>query len=169
MKNSIILTAALMLCLCHVQAQPETNVSASLEDKHSQAFSTADNISWHRTDQVTFAIFRYQDQSWLAYYDNNEQLVATARKISQSGYLPMLVAQSIEEFQHKKGAMTLGPVYELLQDGSARYLVRLEGEQEGYTLAFDSMGNRTTIDKYRKIISPGARTQEALIARKARR
>lgn len=168
MKNPIILTAALMLCLCHVQAQPETNVSASLEGKHLQAFGTADNISWHRTNRVTYAMFSYQDQSWLAYYDNNEQLVATARKISQPG-LPILVAQGIEAFQHKKGQMKLGPVFELIQDGTARYLVKMEGEQEGYTLTFDSMGNRTTIDKYRKITSPGVQTQEELIARKARR
>lgn len=158
-----------MLCLYHLQAQPATNVSASLEDKFSQAFSTADAISWYRTDLVTYAMFKYQDQIWLAYYDNNKQLVAIARKISKPGYLPILVSQAVEDFRHKKPGMKAGPVYELIQDGTARYIVTLGGEQDDYTLAFDSMGRRTLLDKSRATNSVRTWKQEELIASKSRR
>src|SRR5690606_27918993 len=55
MKNHIILTASLMLCLCQLEAQQLSKVSASLAEKHAKEFSTAGDILWNQADRVTFA------------------------------------------------------------------------------------------------------------------
>lgn len=148
MKNHIILTASLMLCLCHVEAQQPFKVSASLAEQHAKEFSAAGDIRWNQAERVTFAQFKYQNQFWVAYYDNNEQLLATARKIADPRNLPIRVAESIKEFQQRRAAGTkVVLIYELMQQGNTRYLTLLDGQHEKWSLMIDSMGGRSSIEK----------------------
>lgn len=170
MKKHIILTASLMLCLCHLEAQQNPKVSASLTEKHAQQFSTAGDIRWDQNERVTYAQFNYQNQFWVAYYDNNEQLVATARKIKDLRDLPILVGESLENFRQRRAAgMKLGTVYELVQEGNTRYLITLDGEHETYTLRVDGMGGRSIIDKAPKHDAYKSSKQDDLIAKRIRR
>ena len=169
MKNHIVLTAALMLCLFHLQAQQKIEADASLREKHSQKFTDAMNISWHRTKAVTYAQFLYQQRLWLAYYDKSGQLVATARKISTPAQLPVLVSRSLEDFRQRQPAgMALGPVYELIQGNATRYVVYLQGDDENYTLMINSQGNSNVIDKQPRTDSPMKSDRKDFIARKIR-
>ena len=170
MKKHIILTASLMLCLCHLEAQQVPNVSASLIEKHAQEFSSAGEIRWNRTEQVTYAQFWYQDQFWVAYYDNNEQLVATARKIGDPRNLPIRVGESLTAFrQQRNPGMKPVVIYELNQESGTRYVITLDGEDETYTLMVDSMGGRSTVNKGRKHDSLRKSDRDDLIAKRMRR
>lgn len=158
-----------MLCLCHLWAQPAFEASTSLIEKHAQEFRTAKNVRWDHSDQVTFAQFSYQDQFWVAYYDANEQLVATARKVNDLRNLPIRVGESLEEFRQQRAAgMKTAAAYELIQRGYTQYLINLDGEREMYTLIFDSMGGRISSRKTRKAESITTQDQPDLIARKLR-
>lgn len=159
-----------MLCLCHVEAQQISKVSASLTEKHAQKFRTAEDIQWNRTDRLAYAQFSYQDHFWVAYYDNNEQLVATARKITDLRSLPIGVAESLEDFrQHRAMGNRVALIYELLQQGCTRYLITLDGEQETYSLIVDSMGGRTNFNRTRKDDSTRKSDKADLIAKNMRR
>lgn len=169
MKNHIILTAALMLCLCHLQGQPRPGVTASLEEKFTKEFGTAGNVHWGQAEGVTFAQFMYQNQFWLAYYDKEETLIATARKINTPQHLPILVKRSLDDFRDQRAPAAMpGPVFELIRDGIAQYVVILDSKEMTYVLKFDNSGNRTTLDKVRHNATGESADQRGLIARRIR-
>jgi hypothetical protein len=173
MKKYIILTAAFMLCLCDIQAQQSNAVSASIASKFSKQFSGAERIEWNEAGKVCYAMFQFENQTWLAYYDQEENLMATARQISEDRHLPLVVQQSLQNYREqqsaKSGPFNLGPIYELNQYGFTRYLVSMEGGDRQITFTIDSSGARTILHKDHKTPEQAATGGGELIARKVRR
>ncbi len=148
MKTNVVLTAILAICLCHAQAQPEALISPSLADKFAAEFPDATNLRWTIASGVTLASFLSGDQFLIVYYDTGGQRLATERKVSDPILLPILVRQALDKSCDRLGTdIRMGPVFELVIGSSTQYLVSVENREKIYALKFDTMGNRTVMNK----------------------
>ena len=169
MKKQIIIAAAFSICLTSLMAQERFTADGSLTAKLEKEFQGAKDIEWNKEQDTHFAQFSYRDESWLAYYHKGA-LVATARKIAGVQQLPVVVQRSLESFQEsrskKHGEFTMGPIYELTQNGSTRYVIAMESTQNVMTVAIDGTGYAAIKKKEPRTPALEGASTEQLIAKK---
>ncbi|HLT80937.1 MAG TPA: hypothetical protein VKZ86_07895 [Cyclobacteriaceae bacterium] len=169
MKKTIVLTALLAACFCHLQAQPEDRIPTTLATRFAADFPHADSPRWTRdVSGVALASFQSNGEVMVAYYDAREHRIATARKVAQP-QLPLLVRNALDESVNKLGSDTrMGPIFELVIASATHYIVSVEGREKTCTFKFDPTGNRTVMHK-RASTRPGAAAPQPYLARQPKR
>jgi hypothetical protein len=110
---------------------PVTNKGDKVSDRIQAAFlkefAGASLLKWEhvKSSDLCQAYFTYNGERYNAFFDDNANLVATCRFISESN-LPLLIRQSIS---HKYASYQLQQVIELTHNEETTYLLTFENEQ----------------------------------------
>ena len=164
MLGSLMLLMISLQAVIAQQIIPTTKANESL-NRH---FENASNINWMKSNAIYCATFSYQKESWIAFIDNDGNLVAKGRRISQS-QLPLLVQSGLiplkQSFEKKMGALSAGCIYEMVKSGTTEYFIPLENDNHYLALKSYSDGNIVVASK-RKKSTTGYKLQDDPLAKK---
>ncbi len=126
-KFKIVLTAIVMLFASSAFAMEPENVSPKVKAAFESDFSKASKISWEKTSDFYFASFTLNNVRIDAAYNEDGELLGTARVISAE-QMPLSVSLAIaEKFAGYKVEKT---AIELTYEGQTRYYISGENETQ---------------------------------------
>ncbi|HEX5170248.1 MAG TPA: hypothetical protein VFW11_13815 [Cyclobacteriaceae bacterium] len=168
--KTIIVLAALVLCLNNKLSAQNAEVNAPVSQNFQNKFSGATDVSWQKTKQLDIALFQYQGRTWIAYFDHQGDLVASARRIREIEQLPVTVQASLTDFQNQRstkgGPFTLGPIFEVLEkSGKTYYYVPMENQRQTLSVSINHDGY-ASIQKKATRMSSMIENNDALLAKK---
>jgi len=149
MKTTIILAALFMTCLNNnLSAQKNAEVNAKVTESFGKHYEGATNISWQKANGMDIALFQHEQKTCIAYFNNQGEVVASARRIREISNLPLKVQNSLVEFKTKKsakeGPLTLGPIFEVLErNGSSYYFIPMESSSKTLNVSINNDGYAT--------------------------
>jgi hypothetical protein len=148
MKKTILAMAMMLTAgLTSAFAKNDEGVNKQVQTSFSKDFTAASNVSWTVGRDFTKATFSMNNQIMFAYYDQNGDLIATARNIL-SEQLPINLMSSL-----KKGYSDywISELFEMDRDGIAAYYVTLENGDETLILKSNSLNDWSIYKRARKI------------------
>lgn len=146
MKKNIIIAAALgLICLNNVFAQESAQVNASVAKNFASKFAGASNVSWEpKAKGISLVKFHLQNESWIAYYSNEGDLITSGRKVMSPNLLPIKVKEALKDVQSKYeskfGNFLFGSIFELTSDKGTEYYIPLENAQLSMLVSIDNTG-----------------------------
>lgn len=169
MKKNLIFAAALMVvCLSNATAQERVAITESVSKNFEREYPGASQVEWAKTDQASVAQFRFQENFWVAYYNNDGEKFASGRKISEFDQLPLEVQQNILEVranQEKKfGVMHTSYAIEMIEQGTTKYYLPMENNRISLLITSDNSGSTIVAKKQLKRLSAEAKAD--LLAKK---
>ncbi len=126
-KFKIVLTAIVMLFAGSAFASEPENVSPKVKAAFESDFSKASKISWEKTSDFYFASFTLNDVRIDAAYNEDGELLGTARVISAE-QMPLSVSLAIAE--KYAGYRVEKTAIELTYEGQTRYYISVENEHQ---------------------------------------
>src|SRR6187549_3104627 len=98
MKKNIILAVALaVICLTNLFAQENAKIKANVIQSFEKKFAGASNVKWEsQPKEISLVQFRFEDESWVAYYNNEGSLITSGRMIKEVDTLPIKVKESLQ-------------------------------------------------------------------------
>ena len=168
--KTIIILAALFICLNNLSAQSNAEVNAKVTESFGEHFSGATRIQWQKVKNLSVAIFLYEERSWIAYFDQSGDLLASARKIKEISQLPVVVQESLSNFKTqrsaKKGSLTMGHIYEVLpKNGDTYYYIPMESATQTLGVSISNSGY-AAINKKESRMPAMVEGNKALLAKK---
>jgi hypothetical protein len=148
MKQTILAMAMMLMAgLTSAFAKNDEGVNKQVQTSFSKDFNTASNVSWTVSKDFTKATFSMNNQIMFAYYDQNGDLIATARNIL-SEQLPINLMSSL-----KRGYSDywISELFEMDRDGVAAYYVTLENGDETLVMKSNSLNDWSLYKKAKKI------------------
>lgn len=148
MKQTILAMAMMLMAgLTSAFAKNDEGVNKQVQTSFSKDFNSASNVSWIVSKDFTKATFSMNNQIMFAYYDQNGELIATARNIL-SEQLPINLMSSL-----KRGYSDywISELFEMDRDGVAAYYVTLENGDETMVLKSNSLNDWSLYKKAKKI------------------
>jgi hypothetical protein len=154
MKKILVIVSVLMVVIvCTAQAQQKIEPSAAVAVEFGQRFLGATEARWSLKDNVYGVSFRYNDESSIAYFDQQGELIANGRRISEK-QLPMSVAGRLVEtcrLQEKKyGQVGIAALYEFSRQSGTQYVATLENDKVAMVLVAEN-GNVTISKRTNKL------------------
>lgn len=146
MKKNIILAVTLaVICLNLGFAQEKANVNAAVIRSFEKKFAGASNVKWEsQPKQISFAQFRFENETWLAYYTVEGNLISSGRLLKSINSLPIKVKESLQTLQDdsqaKYGNLVYSLVYEMTTDHSTEYFIPMESQQASLLVSFTEQG-----------------------------
>ena len=126
-KFKTVLTAIVMLFASSAFAMGPENVSPKVKAAFENDFSKASKVNWEKTSDFYFASFTLNNVKVDAAYNEEGELVGTARGISAE-QMPLNVSLAIaEKYDGYKVDKT---AIELTYEGQTRYYVTIENESQ---------------------------------------
>lgn len=126
-KFKIVLTAIVMLFAGSAFAKEPENVSPKVKAAFESDFSKASKISWEKTSDFYFASFTLNNVRIDAAYNEDGELLGTARVISAE-QMPLSVSLAIAE--KYAGYKVEKTAIELTYEGQTRYYISVENEHQ---------------------------------------
>lgn len=126
-KFKIVLTAIVMLFAGSAFAKEPENVSPKVKAAFESDFSKASKISWEKTSDFYFASFTLNNVRIDAAYNEDGELLGTARVISAE-QMPLSVSLTIAE--KYAGYKVEKTAIELTYEGQTRYYISVENEHQ---------------------------------------
>ena len=126
-KFKIVLTAIVMLFAGSAFAMEPENVSPKVKAAFESDFSKASKISWEKTSDFYFASFTLNDVKINGAYNEDGELLGTARVISAE-QMPLSVSLAIAE--KYAGYRVEKTAIELTYEGQTRYYISVENEHQ---------------------------------------
>ncbi len=126
-KFKIVLTAIVMLFAGSAFAMEPENVSPKVKAAFESDFSKASKISWEKTSDFYFASFTLNEVKIDAAYNEDGELLGTARAISAE-QMPLSVSLAIAE--KYAGYRVEKTAIELTYEGQTRYYISVENENQ---------------------------------------
>jgi hypothetical protein len=126
-KFKIVLTAIVMLFAGSAFAKEPENVSPKVKTAFESDFSKASKISWEKTSDFYFASFTLNNVRIDAAYNEDGELLGTARVISAE-QMPLSVSLAIAE--KYAGYKVEKTAIELTYEGQTRYYISVENEHQ---------------------------------------
>ena len=126
-KFKIVLTAIVMLFASSAFAMEPENVSPKVKAAFESDFSKASKISWEKTSDFYFASFTLNNVRIDAAYNEDGELLGTARVISAE-QMPLSVSLAIAE--KYAGYKVEKTAIELTYEGQTRYYITVENEHQ---------------------------------------
>jgi hypothetical protein len=148
MKQTILAMAMMLMTgLTGAFAKNNEGISNEITTSFNKDFASATNVSWNKQKNFTKATFTMSNQVMFAYYDENGNLIASARNIL-SEQLPINLMNDL-----KKGYSNywISELFEMDKDGQASYYVTLENADETLILKSSSSNSWSTYKKSKKI------------------
>lgn len=126
-KFKIVLTAIVMLFASSAFAMGPENVSPKVKAAFESNFSKATRVNWEKTSDFYFASFTLDNVKVDAAYNEEGELIGTARGISAE-QMPLNVSLAIaEKYDGYKVDKT---AIELTYEGQTRYYITIENESQ---------------------------------------
>jgi hypothetical protein len=149
MKKILVIVSVLMIVfVCTALAQQKIEPSTAVAGKFGELFQGATESRWSLNDNVYGVSFRRNEESSIAYFDMNGELIANGRRISES-QLPMSIADRLAEtrqLQEKKhGQLGIAALYEFSRKDGTQYIATVENES--ITMLFVAENGRVTVSK----------------------
>ncbi|HTE32587.1 MAG TPA: hypothetical protein VK666_19540 [Chryseolinea sp.] len=168
MKNNIFSSAVLVvICLGNLSAQDSLKVKSYIARKFERDFSGATEVEWTRARRLYVAVFKYQSDVWLAFYDGHGEKLAGGRRIKSIHELPLQVqigvAQVRRSIEKKHGPIAASFALELMDQGSTRYYIPMQSNGMSVMICSDNDGT-VSIAQKNQSISPALLSKD-LIAR----
>ncbi len=129
------------------QAADGGKVSRHIQSSFDKEFAGANSVSWEVLDNSIYqATFHYNHQLLNAFFDEDGNLVATGRDITE-GVLPLLVLKSVKEKYHD---YAIKGISELSTQDETSYLLTLENEKSTLILRAYDNGDINVFKKVKK-------------------
>jgi hypothetical protein len=144
MKRLIVILS-LILITSSVFASDDENIAAIAKEKFEKNFPGADFAKWKAIDDSRMyeVRFVYNKHGYIAYIDENGEMVATARRIEKEN-LPFLVSQAISK---KYSQYRVREIEELIIGDMASYLVTVYSDKKILGLRVFNSGNISVIKR----------------------
>ena len=139
---SMILTIALSATPVYENPKIDPKVISAFQKE----FSFAKNASWETSDGISQVRFSINDQSFIAWYNEDAELVRTARNILYM-QLPLSVIKVLEE---KFADADISEITEVTKETITTYYVQAEDKNKKYFLEVSPSGNITIIKRIKK-------------------
>lgn len=147
MKKIIaILTLAVMVTGSAVFARDNSINNKKVMDTFNKEFVGASDVSWYNTNDKYVAKFTMKSSKVTAHFDNDGNLLATSRYISDSE-LPLNV---ITKLMKKYPDQRIHNVVEYDANDNTTYVITLESETSWTILKAQSAGFITVLKKLKK-------------------
>jgi hypothetical protein len=148
MKQTILAMAIMLMTgLTGAFAKNNEGISNEITTSFNKDFASATNVSWNKQKNFTKATFTMSNQVMFAYYDENGNLIASARNIL-SEQLPINLMNDLKKGY---GNYWISELFEMDKDGQASYYVTLENADETLILKAGSSNSWSTYKKSKKI------------------
>ena len=147
MKKNIILAVALaVICLTNLFAQENAKIKANVIRSFEKKFAGASNVIWQSQPKgISLTQFRFENETWVAYYNAEGQLITSGRMIKSADTLPIKVKESLqtaqEKYQAKYGTLTYSLIYEMTSDKGTEYYIPMANSQVSLLVSFDDSGS----------------------------
>lgn len=124
-KLTAIIISAIMLISTSSFAGTGEEVSEAIRTSFAKSFSTAQNVSWKKSQDLYFANFNQNTSKLFAAFNESGELVAVSRTIDIS-QVPLALARSLQE---KYGDYYLASsVIEMVLEGNTSYYINAESK-----------------------------------------
>ncbi len=144
MKKAILaLSMYLTIGLTTALADKEKKVDPRVLSAFQKDFSLAENVKWEIKDGLSKARFSIFDQSLVAWYNAEAELVTTIRNISYK-QLPLSVIKSLEE---KYGEADFTNMQEVTKDQETNYFIQVETKVKKLIIKSNFAGNLSVFKK----------------------
>jgi hypothetical protein len=169
MKKNIILAVALaVICLNNLFAQENAKIQASVIQNFDKKFAGAANVKWEpQAKGISLAQFRFENETWVAYYNKEGQLITSGRMIKSTDTLPIKVKESLknakDKYQEKFGTLTYSLVYEMTTDKGTEYYIPMANAQVSLLVSLDDAGSSSLRKKAKSNLTV---TQDASVIAK---
>lgn len=152
MNQNIIATAVFfVICLSNASAQDSLQVNASIVKKFESEFSDTSEVEWTKIEEGFAAKFLYRDNLWLAYFDDQGEILASGRKIKSFHQLPLQVQEGVlrerRKHQRKFGTLESGYALEMIDHDMTRYFIPMENEKVALIVALNPIGTTSITRK----------------------
>lgn len=143
--KKLILLAVILISVSSFSYAIEVNQKVLTSFKKD--FNTAVNVQWKSfdADGLYEAMFTYNREQVIAYYNEEGELVNTARYICKAN-LPILVSKQIEE---KYADYLYRTVIECNNNKEITYLITLVGTQKSLIISASPAGNLNVLKKFK--------------------
>ena len=146
-KFKTVLTAIVMLFAISAFAMEPVKVSPVVKAAFENDFSKAEQVSWEKTSDFYFASFTLNNTSVDAAYNEEGELIGTARKISTQ-LMPLSISLAIAE--KYEGYQVRTSAVELTYEGVTRYYVTVSNEAQVLKLKCYSNGDLAVEQRTKK-------------------
>lgn len=143
MKKLLIL-AALIISFSSFSYAFEVNHKILTSFKKD--FSTATNVQWKALDEKVYeAEFSYNGDQFNAYYDEEGDLIGSARYISKTN-MPLLISKSLQE---KYGDFLLRTAIEYNNGNETSYFITMVSQCKSVVLQASPSGSLSVVKKFK--------------------
>jgi len=104
----------------------ESDVPTAVKTNFKTAFSNAKDVEWKKKEGKYKAKFEVNGTDYVAYYGADGKVISKGLKIRRSE-LPTAIADAVKSAY---AGRTIDNVYRMDKNGSAYYLVKLEGDPD---------------------------------------
>jgi hypothetical protein len=134
MKKIIILSVLTLISMSTLRGQSKAEPSPAVAAEFSKQFKGATDVNWDKIGTLSFAQFQLQKHLTIAYFDNDGNLIAQGRKISEE-QLPMRLRADLlavkSEREKNSGVLSIGNIFEYTGESDyTQYVTSLENDRE---------------------------------------
>lgn len=142
-KTFLALSMILTIALSATPVYREKKIDPRVLSAFEKEFWFAKNASWDESGGISQVKFSLNDQTFIAWYNTDAELIGTARNILYM-QLPLSVIKSLEE---KFGSADLSDITEVTKDNLTTYYLTAEEKSKKYFLEASSVGSITILKK----------------------
>lgn len=144
MKKLVLLVCAAMLSAGLYANNPA--VSEKVLKAFRETFSSAENVSWHEVDRQYSVHFFQSDVRYIVYYNKAGKITASMRFYTPA-LLPMTILSELNKSHSDKKAFG---VTEITSGGSTAYFIKMQDDNNWYTLKADAYGSMELVEVMQK-------------------
>jgi hypothetical protein len=145
-KKSLLIWALLFAGIGSSFANNLENVNEQVISSFKRDFSTAQDISWEKTQEISKATFKMNDQVMFAYYAEDGKLLAVTRNMV-SGQLPISL---LSDLKNNYSGYWISDLFEMVTNDGTSYYVTLENSTQKMVLRSQGYNGWETFRKDEK-------------------
>jgi hypothetical protein len=146
-KLTIIVTAIAMFFSTVAFAKGFDPVSREVQTAFLKKFSSAENVTWKKSGALYFAEFQMKQNSFLAAYNDNAELVAISRTIPFD-QVPLQLSQMLAD--NYSDYSVSNSVTEIVLEGVTSYYLSIENKTRILNLKATANGDIEVLSKIKK-------------------
>ena len=127
-------------------AKDNTIDNAKVLNGFREEFGNIADVSWHKTDNSFVARFSLKASKVTAHFDEDGNLLAMSRHISDSQLPSAVITRLIKKFPDQ----AIRNVVEYVSDNMTRYVITLESETNWTVLKAEENGGLSVLTKLKK-------------------
>lgn len=145
-KLTIIFAGLFLLFTTSAFTTTDVNVSSRIKSSFEKDFASISDATWSTKEDMYIALFKTEDKSMAAAYNDNGKLLSVSREINLS-MLPIGVSLALK---NKYADYNISnSVIELFSENTS-YFIDAENAKHKIRLQSDSSGNLTVVSKTKK-------------------